>query len=222
MNPAFDYSILYWVALILPSLITGAIAIISLVTNYRSAKNSQLKNMIFTQKEKVADQFIEKSSELLAISDPLVINARINEFTPTIIEHSEFMGVMQDLLSIDQEVQTLGSVIKLHTWSIYEKTTLPDIADMFSSIDVVQDLLRDLVLKLIKLHASNTEAGRFTKPAPMVDKQNLEREFSEKYREPYIDMSVKIMSVARLLRNEALEAKREITRPKKKKNKETK
>lgn len=165
--------------------------------------------MIFTQKEKVADQFIERSSELLAITDPLVLNTKINEYTPTIISHEEFMGVMRELMSIDNRVQTLSSIIKLHTWSIYEENTLTDVGNMFSSIDTVHNLIQDMVLKLIKLHSSNTQEGKFMKPQPMSEKLELERVFSESYKEPYVSMVVAITNVARLLREEAIDAKRE-------------
>lgn len=197
-------SLLYWIALILPSIIAGVVSIVSLITNYRSSKNSQLKNMVFAQKEKVADQFIEKSSELIALTDPLALNAKINEFTPTLVEHSEFMVVMQSLLNIDTHVQTLGSVIKLHTWSVYEENDLSVIAEMFDAVDNVQKLIQEMVLQLIQLHVSNTEKGHFTKPAPINDKLKLEREFSQKYAEPYVDMVEKITKVARILRRQAI------------------
>lgn len=207
-NSAQYSSILYWIALILPSLIAGTVSIVSLITNHRSSKVGQAKNMVFAQKEKVADQFIEKSSELIAITDPLVLNAKINEYTPTIITHDEFMRIMQELLSVDNRVQTLSTVIKLHTWSIYEENRLKDVDEMFSSIDVVQKHIQDMIMELIKLHSSNTEQGRFMKPNPMEEKQDLERHFSEAYREPYCAMVVAITQMAKLLRREALDTKK--------------
>jgi len=165
--------------------------------------------MIFSQKEKVADQFIERSSELIAISDPLVLNAKINGYTPTIITHEEFMRIMQELMSIDNRVQTLNSIIKLHTWSIYEEANLTHIGNMFSAIDIVHELIQDMILKLIKLHASNTQEGRFMKPDPMNEKVELERVFSESYKDPYCSMVVSITKMAKLLREEAIDIKRE-------------
>lgn len=203
MNSEYN-SWVYWIALILPSLIAGIISIVSIITNYRSSKMNNFRNMVFTQKEKVVDQFIEKSSELIAISDPLVLNAKINEFTPTIISHREFMSIMQELMSIDNRVQTLSSIIKLHTWSIYEKNTIKEIGDMFSAVDEVQKLIQEMILKLIKLHSSNTKEGEFLRIDPMKIKDDLEKEFSEKYREPYIVMVVSITNVAKLLRIEAV------------------
>ena len=203
MNSEYN-SWVYWIALILPSLIAGIISIVSIITNYRSSKMNNFRNMVFTQKEKVVDQFIEKSSELIAISDPLVLNAKINEFTPTIISHREFMSIMQELMSIDNRVQTLSSIIKLHTWSIYEKNTIKEIGDMFSAVDEVQKLIQEMILKLIKLHSSNTKEGEFLRIDPMKIKGDLEKEFSEKYREPYIVMVVSITNVAKLLRIEAV------------------
>lgn len=206
INPNYD-SIIYWLALILPSLIAGVIAIVSLVTNSRNSKTNQLRDMVFAQKEKVADQFVERGSELIAITDPLLLNAKINAYTPTTIPHSQFMVIMQELLSIDTNVQTLSNTIKLHTWSIYTEETLAEIGDMFTSIDVVQELIRNMIQELIALHSSNTQEGRFKKSQPMVEKQELERGFAESYREPYISMSLKIMGIARLMRQEALKAK---------------
>ncbi|MBQ7027431.1 MAG: hypothetical protein IJN14_03415 [Ruminococcus sp.] len=203
MNSEYN-SWVYWIALILPSLIAGIISIVSIITNYRSSKMNNFRNMVFTQKEKVVDQFIEKSSELIAISDPLVLNAKINEFTPTIISHREFMSIMQELMSIDNRVQTLSSIIKLHTWSIYEKNTIKEIGDMFSAVDEVQKLIQEMILKLIKLHSSNTKEGEFLRIDPMKIKDDLEKEFSEKYREPYIVMVVSITNVAKVLRIEAV------------------
>jgi len=195
---------LYWLALILPSLIAGIISIVSIINNYRSSKLNHIRSMVFTQKEKVVDQFIEKSSELIAISDPLVLNTKINEFTPTIISHREFMLIMQDLMSIDNRVQTLSSIIKLHTWSVYEKNTIKELGDMFSAVDEVQKLIQDMILKLIKLHSSNTKEGEFLRINPMEIKENLEKDFSENYREPYIVMVVSITNVTKLLRIEAV------------------
>ena len=109
---------LYWLALILPNLIIGTVSAISIIVGYRSSKINNLKNMIFAQREKVIDSFIEKSAELIAITDPLILNSKINEYTPLTIPHSQFMEIMQNLLSIDNKVQTLSSVIKLYTYSV--------------------------------------------------------------------------------------------------------
>lgn len=202
MSPQYD-SWLYWLALILPNMIVGTISVFSIIINYRTTKYNHTQNMIFTQKEKVVDNFIEKSSELIAITDPLILNSKINEYTPTIISHSQFMIIMQDLLSIDNKVQTLSSVIKLHTYSIFEMGTLNQIADMYKSIDTVHDLIQKMILNLIKLHSSNTEEGSFLREGINDLKNNLERDFSEKYKEPYIDMVTSITFVAKLLREDA-------------------
>ncbi len=202
MSPQYD-SWLYWLALILPNMIVGTISVFSIIINYRTTKYNHTQNMIFTQKEKVVDNFIEKSSELIAITDPLILNSKINEYTPTIISHSQFMLIMQDLLSIDNKVQTLSSVIKLHTYSIFEMGTLNQIADMYKSIDTVHDLIQKMILNLIKLHSSNTEEGSFLREGINDLKNNLERDFSEKYKEPYIDMVTSITFVAKLLREDA-------------------
>lgn len=199
---------IYWIALILPSVIAGTVAVISLITNYKTSKSNQLHNMTFTQKEKVADQYIEKSSELIALTDPLVLNAKINEFTPTLITHDEFLQIMQRLLDIDNRVQTLSSIIKLHTWSIYEDVALPEVSNMFTTIDAVQTHIQSMLMSLIKLHSTNTEQGHFRDSTPMESKQMLERTFSETYREPYISMVVSITNVAKILRKEALGKKR--------------
>lgn len=161
--------------------------------------------MVFSQKEKVIDNFIEKSSELIAVADPLILNSKINEYTPTIIPHSQFMEIMQDLMSIDNKVQTLSSIIKLHTYSIYEENSFEEIAKMFDCIDAVHAIVQDLVLKLIKLHSSNTEDGAFLRSSIGGLKNNLERDFSESFSEPYTKMVVSITNVAKLLRQEALQ-----------------
>ena len=202
MSPQYD-SWLSWLALILPNMIVGTISVFSIIINYRTTKYNHTQNMIFTQKEKVVDNFIEKSSELIAITDPLILNSKINEYTPTIISHSQFMIIMQDLLSIDNKVQTLSSVIKLHTYSIFEMGTLNQIADMYKSIDTVHDLIQKMILNLIKLQSSNTEEGSFLREGINDLKNNLERDFSEKYKEPYIDMVTSITFVAKLLREDA-------------------
>lgn len=217
--PQYD-SWLYWLALVLPNMIIGSITIISIIFNYRSSKVNLSQNMIFTQKEKVVDNFIEKCSELIAITDPLVLNSKINEYTPTIIPHSQFMVIMQDLLSIDNKVQTLSSVIKLHTFSIYEESNINEIGEMYSCIDTVQKKVQDLILKLIKLHSSNTEEGAFLRENIRELKDNLERDFSIEYQKPYVDMVVSITSIAKLLRTEALQVKKRKSKISKRRNKQ--
>lgn len=74
---------------IIPSVITASVAIIALVTSsYSSKKATQISysnnidNMRFTQKEKLSDQIIEKTSLLLTITDPNYLNTIINKITP--------------------------------------------------------------------------------------------------------------------------------------------
>ena len=81
--------------------------------------------------------------------------------------------------------------------------TLNQIADMYKSIDTVHDLIQKMILNLIKLHSSNTEEGSFLREGINDLKNNLERDFSEKYKEPYIDMVTSITFVAKLLREDA-------------------
>lgn len=195
---------LYWLALILPNLIIGTVSAISIIVGYRSSKINNLKNMIFAQREKVIDSFIEKSAELIAITDPLILNSKINEYTPLTIPHSQFMEIMQNLLSIDNKVQTLSSVIKLYTYSVYSENNLQEISKMYECIDCVQEKVQKLVLNLVKLHSSNTQEGAFLRSGISELKSNLERTFSEDFREPYIQMVVSITSVAQILRLEAM------------------
>ncbi len=77
------------------------------------------------------------------------------EYTPVVISHDQFMDIMKEIMSIDNRVQTLSSIIKLHTWSIYVENVLADVSNMFSTIDTVHKQIQDMILKLIKLHASN-------------------------------------------------------------------
>ena len=127
---------------ILPSLITAFVSIIALITSYKATKNSSkqayynnIDNMLFTQKEKVADQLAEKASILLTKCDPNVLNTIINEIVPRQITHEENAAIRKYLLGISDEIQTYTNIIKMLTYSIFDNRTM---LNMFN--DVSQEL----------------------------------------------------------------------------------
>lgn len=197
---------------ILPSMITAFVSIIALTINYKSSKNNIKhnnvitdKNMNFTQKEKVADELIDKSSRLMTLCDPNVLNTIINDLVPKIISHDENARIRKKLLSYGDEIQTLTHIIKLNHYSI-SNNTLEEV-EQFSIISNVMDEVckrcNDMLFRLSKIYNLLTPEGRLDNKNVMQEKTILEREFSNSYPELYEELCVQLIYTIAQIRKSA-------------------
>ncbi len=195
----------------LPSVITAFVSIFALVLNYKSSKRSieqstlnNFKNMNFNQKEKIADQIVEKSSILLTKSDPNVLNSLVNEINPRPLTHDENTIIRKQLLAVSDEIQTISNVIKLLAFSILDKDNIAMFEDLSNSLDKVVEHCNKMILDLVKIYASMTPEGQLLDINPMEKKMELERVFSEIYPTYYIEMHVKTTEMVQRTRQKAI------------------
>lgn len=196
---------------IIPSIITAVVAIIALITSaYSSHKatktsySNNIDNMRFTQKEKISDQIIEKSSVLLTKSDPNYLNTIINEITPREITVTEFTNIQKQLLSIIDEVQTLSTNIKLLSYAIKDSDSEELIYKIYEEMDLVHNQIQNMILQLIQLYLALTPNGNIKNIVVMPEKYKLEKSFSETYPKIYEDLSVDIILLVEILKKKSI------------------
>lgn len=198
---------------ILPSAITAFVSIIALIINYKSSKNNikhnndiTYKNMNFTQKEKVADELIEKSSRLMTLCDPNALNTIINDLVLESISHSDNAKIRKKLLSYGDEIQTLTHIIKLNHYSISysSKEELKQFEIVSYVMDEVCKKCNDMLYKLSKIYNLLVPEGRLDNRNVMQEKLILEREFSESYPKLYSELSSQLIYTVAKIRNSAL------------------
>ena len=196
---------------IIPSVITASVAIIALVTSaYSSKKATQISysnnidNMRFTQKEKLSDQIIEKTSLLLTITDPNYLNTIINKITPKEITDFEFTEIQTKLLSVPDNIQTLSKNIKLLSYSIREPQTQEIIFKIFDEMDYLHKQVEDMIMKLIKIYCALTPNGNIENITVMAEKYKLETSFSKTYPKYYEDFSVDMVLLVETLKKNSI------------------
>lgn len=197
---------------ILPALITGFVSIIALITSYKAAKNASVQSynnnvdsMKFTQKEKVADQLSEKIAILLTKCDPNVLNTVINEIVPRSISHEENAYIRGKLLGISDEIQTLSNIIKMLTYSIFDSEEfLRKLEDVGNKLDIVNCKCSEMLFRLIEIYTAMTPEGRIKNINVMDEKHRLEREFSEEYREMYIQLHLVLSDLVWYIRQQSI------------------
>ncbi len=196
---------------IIPPVITAVVTIIALITSayssYKATKTSysnNIDNMRFTQKEKISDQIIEKSSILLTKSDPNYLNTIINGITPIKISDSEFTGIQNQLLSITDEIQTLSINIKLLSYTIRDINSEKLIYKIYDEMDLIHIEVQDMILQLIQLYLALTPNGNIKNITVMSEKYKLEKDFSEKYPKIYTELSIDIISLVEMLKKNSI------------------
>ncbi len=197
---------------ILPALITGFVSVIALITSYKAAKNSSkqsynnnVDSMKFTQKEKVADQLAEKAAILLTKCDPNVLNTLINEIVPRSISHEENANIRRRFLGISDEIQTLSNIIKMLTYSIFDNEEfLKKLEDIGNKLDAVNCKCSEMFLRLVEIYTAMTPEGRIKNISIMDEKLRLEREFSEGYREMYIQLHLSLSDLIWYIRQQSI------------------
>lgn len=197
-----------------PSLLTAFVSSIAIISSYKSSRNSSkqaysnnVDNMRFTQKEKVADQIAEKSAILLTKCDPNVLNTIINEIVPRRISHEENRLMRTRLLGISDEVQTLSNIIKMLTYSIFDdENMLNKLDDIGGNLDAICSKVSDMVLKLCEIYTSMIPEGSIMNLNVMEEIKKLEREFSENYKEPYIQLHLALSDLIWYIRKQSIPA----------------
>lgn len=197
---------------ILPSVITAVVSILALVINYKSTRYSikqnsiiNSKNMNFTQKEKLADQIVEKSSLLLTNCDPNRLNTIINGIVPKPISHEENATIRKQLLTISDDIQTLANIIKLLNYSIISQDNIKSFERLSNTLDNVVMQCNAMLLKLTKLYSAMTPEGALMNLNIMEEKMRLEREFSDEYPPSYIDLHICISEIVQKTRFQAMQ-----------------
>lgn len=197
---------------VLPAIITGVVSLIALITSYKATKNASkqsynnnVDNMRFTQKEKVADQLVEKASILLTKCDPNVLNTVINEIVPRSISHEENANVRRRLLGISDEIQTLSNIIKLLTFSIFDSEEfLRKLETAWNELDIVNDKCSAMLLRLAEIYTSMTPEGRIKNINVAEETKKLERSFSEEYSELYIKLHTTMSDLVWYIRQQSI------------------
>lgn len=197
---------------ILPTLITAFVSIIAMITSYKAAKNStkqsynnNVDSMRFTQKEKVADQISEKAAVLLTKCDPNMLNTVINEIVPRSISHEENAKIRKYLFSISDDIQTYSNIIKMLTYSIFDnEEMLNKLEDVGQKLDKVNDRCSQMLLRLAEIYTAMTPEGKIKGINVMEAKLELERVFSEEYREEYIQLHLAISDLVWFIRQQSI------------------
>lgn len=197
---------------ILPTLITAFVSIIAMITSYKAAKNStkqsynnNVDSMRFTQKEKVADQISEKAAILLTKCDPNVLNTVINEIVPRNISHEENANIRKYLLGISDDIQTYSNIIKMLTYSIFDsEEMLRKLENIGHKLDDVNNKCSHMLLRLAEIYTAMTPEGRIKGINVMESKLELERNFSEDYKETYIQLHLAISELVWFIRQQSI------------------
>lgn len=197
---------------ILPALITAFVSTIALITSYKATKNStkqsynnNVDSMRFTQKEKVADQISEKAAILLTKCDPNVLNSVINEIVPRNISHEENANIRKYLLGISDDIQTYSNIIKMLTYSIFDsEEMLMKLDSVGQKLDGVNDKCSKMLLRLAEIYTAMTPEGKIKGINVIEAKQELERGFSEEYKEIYIQLHLAISDLVWFIRQQSI------------------
>lgn len=197
---------------VLPSLITGFVSVLALITSYKSAENASrlsysnnIDNMRFAQKEKVADQLAEKAAALLTKSDPNVLNTVINEIVPRQITHEENARIRRNLLKLADEIQTLSNVIKMLAYSVLDSQEFLDkIEDIGNKLDIVSENCSAMLLKLTEIYTAVTPEGSIKSINIMEEIQKMEKDFISEYREKYIQLFLALSNLIWYIRQQSV------------------
>lgn len=197
---------------ILPSTITATVSIVAIIVSYISSNNSlknsyenNINNMRFSQKEKVVDQISEKVAALLTKCNPNTLNTLINDIVPREISHEDNRVIRTRLLGISDEIQTLSNTIKMLTYSIFDdKDMLSKFEDLSNKLDDVESRCSKMLFKLSNIYASMTPEGRIRNMNIMEELRTLERNFSEEYRTPFIELNVALFDMIWYIRRQSI------------------
>lgn len=196
---------------IVPSIITATVAVIALITAAVSSKkatqmsyNNNIDNMRFVQKEKISDQFIERSSTYINKTDPNRLNTMINMLVPRVLTESEFSYEQEKLLSITDDIQTTATIIKMLLYAVLDEENKDIVYTIFSQMDQAHSEIHDMILELNQLYLAMTPKGNIENIEIMPEKYKLERSFSEKYSGLYTDLAANIIKMTRLLKENSI------------------
>lgn len=196
---------------IIPSIITAIVAIIALITSAISSKKSNktsydisINNMRFTQKEKISDQFIEKSSVFLTKTDPNKLNTLINTLVPRTLTESEFSQEQEKLLSITDDIQTTATIIKMLLYCIRDKDNEDLVNTIFVQMDQAHEKIQKMILELDQLYLAMTPNGNIKNIDILPEKYKLENEFSEQYSKLYTELASNIIKLTKVLKESSI------------------
>lgn len=180
----------------IPAIITAVVSVVALISSYKASKNAtkqtyinNVDNMLFSQREKIADQISEKAALLLRKCDPNVLNTLINEIDPKPLSNAENAAIRTRLLSVSDEIATLSNIIKMLAVSILNTEELNFVfKEAAGKMDIASEQCGSMLLHLTKLYNALTRDGNLQNINVMEAIIELEHNFSEEYRDVYIDL----------------------------------
>ena len=196
---------------IIPSIITATVAVIALISAAISSKkatqtsyNNNIDNMRFVQKEKISDQFIERSSVFLTKTDPNKLNTKINTLVPREITESEFSHEQEKLLSITDDIQTTATIIKMLLYSVRDEENEALVNTIFTQMDQVHSEIQDMLLELNQLYLAMTPNGNIKNIEITPEKYKLEKSFSESYPKLYAQLAANMIKLTKALKESSI------------------
>lgn len=197
---------------ILPSVITATVSALAIIVSYKSSKrtltvsqSNNIDNMRFSQKDKVADQIAEKAAALLSKCNPNTLNTLINDIVPHRITHEENRIIRTRLLGVSDDIQTLCNIIKMLTYSIFDtKEMLYKFEDLANKLDDIETRCSKMLFELSNIYASMTPEGEIRNINIMEELRSLERNFSEEYKKPYVELSAALSDMIWYIRKQSI------------------